>query len=364
MLKSRVLAATVAVFSVVAVADEAVVRIGEPARRQQQSELSRKLADLRGRLANDPRVKEAKAAVERAEKAIEEKIGRDPAVAEAMKAERAAREEFTKAEQAAAEAHPRVQEHRRALAAAQSRASDLDLQRRLEEIKVEHLRHEARQQPEHRDLWRRMHFHTHSAEALRADPRLANARKSLDEANAALEEKMKQLPEHKAREQARKAFEEAVASSQGAKDAAAARRTLDDKIAADERVAAQMAKLKAAGEAQAAHRKTIDELQAKIREAASDVVAKDPRVVEAGKAAVAARDRVRKTAEERTAAEHKARDEARNAWREKMEAVIAENPEAKALMAEIRGLEERLQQLRGQMGELRRPVSPAEAAAR
>jgi hypothetical protein len=37
--------------------------------------------------------------------------------------------------------------------------------------------------------------------------------------------------------------------------------------------------------------------------------------------------------------------------------VVAENPEAKTLMTEIRGLEERLRQLRDQMGELRRPVS-------
>ena len=362
MLKSHLLAACMAVVAGVASADEVVVRTaepGQPARREERSQLSRKLADLRARLAEDPRVKEAKAAVERAEKAVDEKITRDPAIAEATKAEQAAREAATKAEQAAADAHPRVQEHRRALAAAKARAGELDLQRRLEEIKAEHLRQEARAKPEHRELWSKAHFHPHAAETIKADPRLAAARKALDDANAAVEEKIKQTPEYQARERARKAFDDAVRDSQAAKNAAAARRTLDEKIAADDRVVAQVAKVKAAGEAQAAHRQTVEDLEKKVRDAAGDVAARDPGVAEAAKAVAAARDRVRKTVEERTAAEKQAREAARKAWREKFEAVITENPEAKALMTEIRGLEERLQQLRDQMGQLRRPVSQA-----
>jgi colicin import membrane protein len=360
MFHRHLLAACILLTAGVAWADEVVVRTaesGQPARREERSQLTRKLADLRARLAEDPRVKEAKAAVERAEKAFEEKVARDPAVAEATRAEQAARAEVAKAEQAAADTHPRVQEHRRALVAAQARAAELDLQRRVEEIRAEHLRHEAGRKPEHRDLRSRAHLHAHGKEALAADPRLAAARKALDEANAALEAKTKQMPEFTAREQARKAFDAALAASQPAKDAATARRALDEKIAADERVATQTAKVKAAGEAQAAHRKTIEDLEKKVREAAGEVAAKDPRVTEAGKAVAAARDRVRKTLEERTAAERNAREAARSAWREKFETVIAENPEAKALMAEMRGLEERLRQLRDQMGELRRPVS-------
>jgi len=82
MLKSHLLAACLAVVAGVANADEAVTRTaqpGQPARREARSQLSQKLADLRARLAEDPRVKEAKAAVERAEKAVDEKIARDGA---------------------------------------------------------------------------------------------------------------------------------------------------------------------------------------------------------------------------------------------------------------------------------------------
>jgi hypothetical protein len=360
MLKSHLLAACLAVVAGVASADEAVTRTaqpGQPARREARSQLSQKLADLRARLAEDPRVKEAKAAVERAEKAVDEKIARDPAIAEAMKAERAARDAATKAEQTAADAHPRVQEQRRALAAAEARADELALQRRLEAVKAEHLRQEARAKPEHRELRSKADFHPHAPEAIKADPRLAAARKALDEANAAVEAKIKQLPEYQARELARKAFDDAVRGSQAAKNAAAARRALDEKIAADERVVAQAAKVKAAAEAQAAHRKTIVDLEKKVRDVAGEVAAKDPRVAEAAKAVAAARDRVQKTVEERSAAETKAREAARKAWREKFADVIAENPEAKTLMTEIQGLEKRLRQLRDQMGELRRPVS-------
>lgn len=249
MLKIHVLAAVV-MFSAVAVADDAVVRTGDPARRKEQTEAGRKLADLRARLTEDPRVKEAQAAVERAEKAIAERIGRDPAITEATKAELAARDAVAKAEQAAAEAHPRVQEHRRALATAQARAAQLELQRRVEEIKAEHLRREASQKPEHSDLRSRAHVPTHGKEALAADPKLAAARKALDDATAAMQAKMKELPEYKAREQARKAFDAALAASPLAKDAEAARRTLDEKVAADQQVAAQAAKVKAAVEAQ------------------------------------------------------------------------------------------------------------------
>ena len=119
------------------------------------------------------------------------------------------------------------------------------------------------------------------------------------------------------------------------------------------------AKVKAAGEVQAAHRKTIEDLEKKVRDATGEVAAQDPRVAEAAKAVAAARDRVRKTVAERTAGEQKAREAARAAWREKFETVINENPEAKALMTEIRSLEDRLRKLRDQMGELRRPVSQA-----
>lgn len=358
MLKIHVCAALM-VFSSVALADDAAARTGEPARRKEQTELGRKLADLRSRLAEDSRVKEAKTALERTEKAIAEKIGRDPAITEATKAELAARDAVAKAEQAAADAHPRVQETRRALATAQARAAELELQRRVEEIKADHLRREAIQKPEHRDLRSRVHTPMLGKEARAADPQLAAARKALDDANAAMQAKMKEMPEYKAREQARKALDAALAASPLTKDADAARRTLDEKIAADERVAAQAAKVKAAAAAQDAHRKTIDDLEKKVRETAVEVAAKDPRVTEAGKAVVAARERVRKTVEERTAAERNAREAARSAWREKFETVITENPEAKALMAEISGLEERLRQLRSQMGELRRPVSQA-----
>ena len=64
-----------------------------------------------------------------------------------------------------------------------------------------------------------------------------------------------------------------------------------------------------------------------------------------------------RTTDERIAEERKARQAAQTVWRDKFEAVLNENPEAKALMKEMRSLEERLQQLRTQMGELRRPVT-------
>jgi hypothetical protein len=102
-----------------------------------------------------------------------------------------------------------VQENRRALATAQARAAELELQGRMEEIKAEHLRREAAQKPEHGDLRSRAHLHAQGKEALNADPRLASARKALNDANAVMQAKMKEMPEYKAREQARKAFDAA-----------------------------------------------------------------------------------------------------------------------------------------------------------
>jgi chromosome segregation ATPase len=235
------------------------------------------------------------------------------------------------------------------------------MQRRVEETKTEHLRNDARGRADLRDLWSKTQFHPHAPETAKTDPRLAAAHQKLQDANAALDRKTKELfkdlPEVKAAEQARKDFDEAVKASQGLKDAEAARRAIEEKVAADEKVAAQAAKLKAAGDAQAAHRKTIEEIEKKIRDAATEAVAKDGRVKDAAKAVEEARARVGRTVEERVAAERKARQAAETAWHEKFEAVIAENPEAKALMNEMRSLEERLQQVRTQMGELRRPVT-------
>ncbi len=355
MSKSSLPACLLMLVAATALADEPTVRAVAPG--QDGAEISRKLAELRARFAADPRVKDAKAAVEAAVKAIDEKIAGDPAIAEARRAEQAAREAVAKAEKLAADDDARVQEHRRALEAARKRAGDLDLQRRLEEIRAEHLRNEARGRQDLRELWSRAQFHPHSQEAAKADPRLAAARKKLDEANVALDKRIKELAEFKATEQARQEFDEAVRASQGMKDAETARRTIEERVSADDQVATQAGKVKAAGEAQGTHRKAIEEIEKKMREAAAAAAAKDPRVAEAAKAMEAARARVGKTIEERVAAERKAREAAQAAWHQKFEAVVAENPEAKALMNEMRSLEERLQKLRSQMGELRRPVS-------
>jgi hypothetical protein len=354
MSKCTLLATLLTLVSITAVADDRAVAVGPG---QERSEINRKLADLRTRFASDPRVKDAKAAVEAAAKAIDEKIAKDPTIAEARRAEQAAREALAKAEQAAANDDQRVQEQRRTLEAARKRAAELELQRRLEELRAEHMRNEARGRLDLRELLSKAQFHPHSAEAAKADPRLAAARKKLDEANAALDGKVKELAEFKAADQARKEFDEALRANQGMKDAEAARRAIDERVAADDQVAAQVAKVKAAGEAQGAHRKTIEEIESRIREAATAAAGKDPRVAEAMKSMAAARERVGKTIEERVAGERKAREAAQAAWHQKFEAVVAENPEAKALMNEMRSLEERLQSLRNQMGELRRPVS-------
>lgn len=353
MPKSTLLAACLALATAGAV-HAPLVLAAEPAAAE-------RLAELRAKFANDPRVKDAKAAITAADKALEEKMASDPTIAEARKAEQAARENVNKAEQAAADADPRVQEQRLALEAALARASELEMQRRVEETKTEHLRQDARGRGDLRDLWSKTQFHAHSPEAAKTDPRLADAHKRLQEANAALEKKMKELlkdlPEVKASEQARKEFDEAVKESQGVKNAEAARRTIEEKVAADEKVAAQAAKLKAAADAQAEHRKKIEEIEKKIRDTAAEAVAKNARVKDVAKAAADARDRVGRTIEERVAAERKARQAAQTAWQDKLEAVIAENPEAKTLMNELKSLEDRLQQVRTQLGELRRPVT-------
>lgn len=316
---------------------------------------TQRLDDLRAKFAADPRVQEAKAAIAAAEKTAQEKIASDPTIAAARQAEQAAREAVAKAEQAAADASPQVQEHRRTLEAALARASELDMQRKVEETKAEHLRNDARSRPDLREQWNKAHFHLQAPAAVTADPRLAAARKKLDEATAALNAKTKELGEYRAEEQARKEFEEALRASQPFKDAEAARRAIEEKVAADEKVAAQIAKVKAAGEAQAAYRKTIEEIEKKIRDASITAAAQDARVAEAKKTVAESQARVGKTIEDRLATDRKAIEAAKATWREKFEAVIAENPEAKALMNEMRSLEERLQQLRNQMGELRRP---------
>jgi hypothetical protein len=319
---------------------------------------SQKLAELRARFAADPRVKQAREAVEAAEKAIADKLANDPIIAAARRAEQSAREAVGKAEQSAADADPQVQEHRLALAAARTRDVEFDLQRRFEEMKAEQLRNEARAKPELRELWGKAQFHPHNQESLKADPRLAAARKKLDEANASLDRKLKELPEHKASEQAKKEFDEAVAASQGMKDAEAARRAIEDRVAADDRVSAQVGRVKAAADVQAAHRKTIAEIEQRIREASTQAAAKDARVAEAMSAVAAAQGHVAKTTQEQLSDVQKARDAARNSWQQKFDAVIAESPEADDLAKEMRSLEERLQVLRQQMGELRRPAAP------
>lgn len=350
MIRISPIAAVAMLFAVAVSGHDPFARAAEPT--------AQKLAELRERFAADPRVKEAREAVEAAEKALADKLASDPVIAAARRAEQSAREAVGKAEQSAADADPQVQEHRRALAAARAHDVELDLQRRFEEMKAEQLRNEARAKPEHRELWSRAQFHPHNQESLKADPRLAAARKKLDEANAALDRKLKELPEQKASEQAKKEFDEAVAASQGMKDAEAARRAIEDRVAADDRVSAQVGRVKAAADVQGAHRKTIAEIEQRIREASTKVAAQDARVADAMKAVVAAQGHVAQTTQEQISGLQKARDAARNSWQQKFDAVIAESPEANDLAKEMRSLEERLQVLRHQMGELRRPAAP------
>lgn len=352
MPNTMVLTACLVIVATASAVDAPVVRAAEPA--------GERIAGLRATLANDPRVKEADAALAAADKAVEKKITGDPAIAEARRAEQAARENLAKAEQAATDADPRVQEQRRALGAARARASELEMQRRIEQTKTDHLRSEALRGLELRDLRTAARFDPQSPEAAQADPRLAATRRKLDEAEAALDRKMKELlkdlPEVATANRARREFDDAVKASQGQKAAEAARRMIEEKVAADEKVAAQAGKLKAAADAQAQQRKTIDEIERRIRDAAAQAVAKDARVQEATLAAADARARASRTIEDRAAAERKARKAAQAFRNERVKAVIADNPEAKALLNEMRSLEERLQKLRSQVGELGRPV--------
>ena len=202
------------------------------------------------------------------------------------------------------------------------------------------------------------------------DPRVKEANAALAAAEKALEKKLtgdaaldrktkellKDLPEIKAAQRARKDFDDAVAASPAYKAAEAARRAIAEKVAADEKVQAQAGKLKAAGDAQAQHRDQIEVIEKKIRNAAEQAAAKDAGVREAVKAAEVARARVGQTVEDRAAVERKARQAARAVWDEKVKAVIAENPEAKALLKEMQSLEEKLRKLRSQVGELSRLV--------
>jgi hypothetical protein len=350
MSKTTLLAACFTIVSLGSGLEPHAARGAEPA--------TDRIAELRARFANDPRVKEASAALAAAEKALEKKLTGDAAIAEARRAEQAARDNVAKAERVAADADPRVQEHRRALEAARARAAELELQRRLEQTRADHQRNETARRPDLQALRTAARFEPHSRAVAESDPRLAAARRKLEEADAALDRKtkelLKDLPEIKAAQRARKDFDDAVAAAY--KAAEAARRAIAEKVAADEKVQAQAGKLKAAGDAQAQHRDQIEVIEKKIRNAAEQAAAKDAGVREAVKAAEAARARVGQTVEDRAAVERKARQAARAVWDEKVKAVIAENPEAKALLEEMQSLEEKLRKLRSQVGELSRMV--------
>jgi hypothetical protein len=352
MSKTTLLAACFTIVSLGSGLEPHAARGAEPA--------TDRIAELRARFANDPRVKEASAALAAAEKALEKKLTGDAAIAEARRAEQAARDNVAKAERVAADADPRVQEHRRALEAARARAAELELQRRLEQTRADHQRNETARRPDLQALRTAARFEPHSRAVAESDPRLAAARRKLEEADAALDRKtkelLKDLPEIKAAQRARKDFDDAVAASPAYKAAEAARRAIAEKVAADEKVQAQAGKLKAAGDAQAQHRDQIEVIEKKIRNAAEQAAAKDAGVREAVKAAEVARARVGQTVEDRAAVERKARQAARAVWDEKVKAVIAENPEAKALLKEMQSLEEKLRTLRSQVGELSRLV--------
>ena len=92
MSKTSLLTACLAIVVTAGTIDQTSVLGAEPGEKR--------LAELRARFADDSRVKDAKAAITAADKAIEKKISSDPAIAEARRAEQAARENVAKAEQA------------------------------------------------------------------------------------------------------------------------------------------------------------------------------------------------------------------------------------------------------------------------
>ena len=335
---------------------EAIESQREKLVRETMPQLEKKRAALRATWAADPRLKEAQASVEAAEKTLRERLQGDQKIQESRQAEETARQSLRTVSEAVAAGNPEVQAHRKDLAAARAKAAEAELQQRLERAKAEFVKRQALQKPELQELATKART---DRTTVPEDRRLAAARQSLDDASAALERKLEQLPEYRARTAAQKAYAEALRESPITKAAAAARTALDAKIASDAAVTAQEQRLKTAAEAERKAAQAVADIERKIAAAGRQAARADATVAAAEKSLAEVRKRAREAVDERAAEQQKAVDDARKAFRTKLDALVAGNDEGRGVYKEISTLEERLEQLKSQLTALRKqPAKP------
>lgn len=287
----------------------------EQYRRTVRDPLRQKIEERRRALSQEVDLKDINFLIEKAQKAYEAEMASDPEILAARQAEKAAEKALADTVKAQLEGNTRLRaiesEIKEAGAANQQVEAEGDqLKKELEKI-----REELRKSPEIQQA--RQAYE--SAQQVYYDvpskhPRFVAARQTMEAAQRAFEERVKDLPEAKALEQARKAYNDLRYNSPEIKQARQARedareayeKLLDHAVRSSERGAAVYERLEAIERKEAETEAMREGLREELDELRRSVEKEDPVIVEARKACEQAQAKYKEVSAGRTAAEQKA----------------------------------------------------------
>jgi len=326
--------------------------------REVRGPLYGKLREIRSKLVQEADMGNLRAAAAAARKPLDQKIKSDPEVGKAETVKNAASKALDQAVAVAVAADPGVAGFKKDLAAARAKMDEAGFEQRLAAFMLGEIRRSLSRSPQLREAA------DNAAKADRAlrnlpqtHPQVAAARKALNDARKAYDEKTKSLPEYARMVQAQKAYDELMKTDPAAQAAAAernrARKAYGDKlaavVAADPDAKAQREKMRKAEQDMKDARAATGEIENKIRAATRDIATKHPKVAEARKRLNDAHNALRKVIAQQTAGEKKAFDAANKALNQKLEEKLKSDVEGAAVLAELKSVNEKIRDIQNQI---------------
>jgi hypothetical protein len=333
---------------------------------EERTKLQSQLSKIRTELAAGADLAAVRAAVQTAQKSLDQKLAGDAEIQAATKTEKDAADALTKAEGAAAGSDAGLQALKKDLAAATAKVAQAQLEQRNARSLLDQARERLSASPEAKDAAAKAAAAEKAyRDADKTSAPVAAAAKALAEATKAYDEKRKLLPEYKAVQDAQQAYDKLLQTDPGVQAAKtgrdAARKAYEDKLAAllaaDAQGPAQIKKLKDADDAVKTAHDAARDTQAKLAEADRAAVSKDPKVVEARKALDAARTARRDAVAQRSAAEKKALTDATQAFNKALDAKLATDEKATAAAKALQDVDARIKDISDQVRKLRRPTT-------
>jgi len=324
-------------------------------KRTVRDPLRQKLTERRDALAKEADLKDVQFLIQRAQKAYKTALATDPEIVAARKADEAAEKALADAAKARLAANPKIQAVQNDLDAAKAAAPPLEaevaqIQKELEGIRAEvATSSEVQEAKQAYDSAKQAYY-----DLPQTHPKFVAARAAVANAEKALEERVKDLPETRALAQAKKAYSELRHNSPEVAQAKKARNEarqayderLDQAVRSSQKGSAVYRRLEAVQQSQMEAQAMRNGLAEEIVSLRTSIGQSDPVIVQARQAYGQAHAKYKTISRQRTADEQKALASAQADLEKKVRKKMAMDPMLLDLADRLRKVEKECEELR------------------